>query len=231
MIWSAIRNFSSSSSASATAAPWEQFMETAETSALGSGTAVVQVSVALEVPNRDDPNSILSVLNRLSQSAQTDSRVGIQNLTSQVALELLRRKSSFVSAYSAYNHFKDRSKAQRDYNSLSVRERSKFEHETLSKYGGVDYNRKGSNGGSGVDNSKATMAVITLLIAIDGDSTKVAKNMNSVSDVEAALRTIASDVKVQDCLLSAEILWTPESRYETLSRRDIIADYPELRSI
>merc|ERR1712137_162817 len=32
------------------------------TSALGSGSSVVKVSVAMEVPNRDDPNSIFSVL-------------------------------------------------------------------------------------------------------------------------------------------------------------------------
>merc|ERR1712224_461040 len=50
-------------------------------SALGPGTSVAQLSVALEVPNRDDRNSILSVLDRVSQTARTDSRVGIQNLT------------------------------------------------------------------------------------------------------------------------------------------------------
>mmetsp|Transcript_16825 Transcript_16825/g.35069 ORF Transcript_16825/g.35069 Transcript_16825/m.35069 type:complete len:351 (-) Transcript_16825:712-1764(-) len=52
-------------------------------SALGSGVSVAEISVALEVPLRDSPDSILSSLNRLSRTARTDSRVGLQNLTSQ----------------------------------------------------------------------------------------------------------------------------------------------------
>lgn len=51
--------------------------------ALGPGVSVAEISVAVDVPNRDDPNSILSVLNRLSNTARTDSRVGMSNLTSQ----------------------------------------------------------------------------------------------------------------------------------------------------
>jgi uncharacterized membrane protein len=74
------------------------------------------------------------------------------------------------------------------------------------------------------------MMVITLILNIDGDSTKLNK-INSISDVEQALRKIAANSKVEDCLQSAEILWTPEDRTETLSVRDIIADYPELRAI
>ena len=52
-------------------------------SPLGPGTSFVKISVALDVANRDDPSSILSVLNRLGQTSNTDSRRGIQNLTSQ----------------------------------------------------------------------------------------------------------------------------------------------------
>ena len=203
-----------------------------EMSTLGPGTSVVQLSVALEVPNRDDPNSILSVLNRLSQTARTNSRVGIQNLTNQVAIELLRRKSSIVSASSAYQHHRDRARAGRDYESRSIRERSKFERESVSKYGGVDYSSSQGvlPGNRDSASPKATMAVVTLVMAIDGDSTKV-PNINSVASVEEALRLIASNSKVDDCLQSVEILWTPEERTETLSLRDVVADYPELRSV
>lgn len=206
-------------------------------SALGPGTSLVQLSVALEVSNRDDSNSILSVLDRLSQTAKTDTRVGIQNLSSQIALEILRRRSSIVSANTSTKHFNNREKALREFNNRSIQERSKFESEIVSKYGGVDYGSSslsktigGSTGSTSSTGDQATMAVITLVLAIDGDSTKLNK-INSVSDVEQALRQIAADSKVGDCLQSAEILWTPEDRVETLSTRDVIADYPELRSI
>merc|ERR1719437_398421 len=53
------------------------------TSALGSGFSVLQLSVALNVPKRDSPSSILSKLDYLAETAQTDSRVGLQNLVSE----------------------------------------------------------------------------------------------------------------------------------------------------
>ncbi len=210
--------------------PFDRFRSSVS-STLGPGTSVVQLSVAMEVPNRDDPSSILSVLNRLSRTANTDNRVGIQNLTSQVALEILRRRSSIVSASSSYQHFQDSNKAGRDYEAKAIKERSKFERETVSKYGGVDYSPTTSPSTTSLVDGKATLAVITLVLAIDGDSTKIPSNINSLADVEEALRKIASDAKVDDCLQSVEILWTPEERTETLSRRDVLADYPELRSV
>ena len=202
-----------------------------KTSALGTGSSVVKVSVAMQVPDRDDPNSILSVLDRLSQTSKTNSRMGIQNLTSQVALEILRRKSSIRSAFAESENFRDESRAQREYNSQAFRERAKFESETVSNYGGIDYNTSSPFGqNQPTEGSKATMAVVTLLLNINGDNTKM-NQINSMSDVEDALRIIATDAKVDDCLQGVEILWTPEDGSETLTSRDIIVDYPELRSV
>lgn len=226
----AATNFFRGSTESSSVMDW---VDSDTVTALGSGTSVVQLSVAMEVPNRDDPNSILSVLNRLSQTSKTDSRVGIQNLTSQVALELLRKKSSIVSASSNYQHFGNRAKADRHYQNLSIQERGKFEQETVSRYGGVNYNSDNSRYGdkANPESGQATMAVITLVLAIDGDTTKISSSMNSMSDVENALRRIAADAKVDDCLQSVEILWTPEDRNEILTARDVVADYPELRAV
>lgn len=225
--WSAISNTVSQSVDGMT----DAWTERTSASLLGAGTSVVQLSVAMTVSRRDDPNSILSVLERLSQTARTDSRLGIQNLTSQVALELLRRKSSIVSGYSHYKHFRDINKAQREFNTLSVKERSKFENESTSKFGGVDYSSQRRSLAAGdTPTNQATLAVVTLNLAIDGDSTKI-PTIKSIQDVEEALRKIAADVKVDDCLQSAEILWTPEDRTETLTMKDVIADYPELRSV
>ena len=232
MVLNAVRSAAQGAMESTSTSFWSDAMTTSSSSALGPGTAVVQMSVALQVPNRDDRNSILSVLNRLAQTARTDSRVGLANLSSQVALEVLRRKSSIVSASTRYKHFTSRESAQREFNNVSVRERAKFEQETVSKYGGVDYSvRRSSSSSSGAGgDSGATMAVVTLIFAIDGDSTKV-PNINSIQDVEAVLSLLASNAKVDDCLEAAEILWTPEDRSETLTLREVVADYPELRSV
>lgn len=200
-------------------------------SVLGSGVSVAEISVALEVPNRDSPNSILSSLDRLSETARTDSRVGLQDLTSQVAIELLRRKSSIVAASTRASHYRDENKAQREYNNISIRERGKFQRETVSKYGGVDYSDTRQSTSS--EYSKATVAVVTILVLIDGDSTSKALSakVNSIRDVEDALSRLAADAKADNCLRGAEILWTPEERDETLTMKDVFADYSSLRSV
>jgi uncharacterized membrane protein len=74
------------------------------------------------------------------------------------------------------------------------------------------------------------MAVVTLITAIYGHSTKLSPIRSKV-DVEEALRKIAADVKVENVLESCEILWTPEDRSETLTLQDVMADYPELQSL
>lgn len=196
---------------------WTQPIDDYATTALGPGNSVAKISIALEVPNRDDAGSILTVLNRLGQNANTESRQGIQSLTSQVALEVLRRKSSIVSASSENRHFNSRTQALREFNNQATKERGKFERENLGS---------GETGAS----SKATMAVVTLLISIDGDSTNIPQ-IRSVADVEQALRSIATDSKVGDSLQGVEILWTPEERSETLSLKDVVADYPTLRAV
>eukprot|EP00557_Chaetoceros_sp_GSL56_P003100 CAMPEP_0176492906 /NCGR_PEP_ID=MMETSP0200_2-20121128/9268_1 /TAXON_ID=947934 /ORGANISM="Chaetoceros sp., Strain GSL56" /LENGTH=359 /DNA_ID=CAMNT_0017890539 /DNA_START=648 /DNA_END=1728 /DNA_ORIENTATION=- len=213
-------------------------------SALGSGVTVAQISVAVRVPNRNDPSNILNFLERLSRAASTDSRVGISNLVSQVTLELLRQKRSIFAADTEYKHFQsnDENGAQRHFSSKAIQERSKFEKESTNRYGGVDYSSKslprGGGGGEGSGGlvvesnlpSGATNAVVTLIISIDGDSTKLPQ-INNMSDLEKALTRIATDVKVDDCLRSAEVLWTPDDRNDFLSDRDIYVDYPKLRNV
>ncbi len=208
------------------------------TSALGPGVTVAQISVALNVPNRNDRLSILSFLDRLSATASTDSRVGVSNLVSQVAIELLRQKRSIFAANTEYKHFKDADGAQRYFSTKAVQERSKFERENTNKYGGVDYS---GNSGRGGDNEllssdsegfspQATSAVVTIVISIDGDSTKL-QQINNIGNLEEALTRIATDVKVDNCLRSAEVLWTPDDNRDFLSERDVIVDYPKLRSV
>lgn len=206
---------------------------TDETSALGTGVSVCQISVALNVPQKDAPGSILTILNRLSRTARTDSRVGVSNLVSQVALELLRQRRSVFAASSKSTHYRDGDKAQRDFSTLAIKERSKFERESTSNYGGVDYVGERNDNTRLTGNTytpQATAAVVTIILSIDGDSTKL-PTINSISDLEQALTRIASDAKVDDCLRSAEVLWTPEDSRDTLSERDVIVDYPELRTI
>jgi len=74
---------------------------------------------------------------------------------------------------------------------------------------------------------KATEAVVTISLAIEGDRTELPE-IKSREDLKYALTRIAADAPVEDCLLSAEVLWAPDLRSERLTQQDIIADHPDL---
>lgn len=87
---------------------------------------------------------------------------------------------------------------------MSVQERGKFERETKSVYGGVDYtgaDRKQLPQSDSVS-PQATMAVITIILAIEGDSTKI-PTIRSTADVEnGKLFLFSFTRKTKSCLLN-----------------------------
>jgi uncharacterized membrane protein len=99
-------------------------------SSLGPGVSVVSVTMSLNVPDRDDPNSILARLSRQAMAARTDTRKGVQDMITESTLELLRQERSIVSADFQYKHFYDFTEAEREFNGLSINKRSKFDRES-----------------------------------------------------------------------------------------------------
>jgi uncharacterized membrane protein len=79
----------------------------------------------------------------------------------------------------------------------------------------------------GVVTTAPTVAIVTINYAIEGDQTKMPK-IRSRDDVRLALSRLAADAQVGECLLSAEVLWSPEEPFETLSRDEAYADFPNL---
>lgn len=74
---------------------------------------------------------------------------------------------------------------------------------------------------------KATAAIVCINISIEGDSTSLPA-IRFRQDLLEALSKIAADAQIEDCLMSAEILWEPESRQEVLTADQIYASYPNL---
>jgi hypothetical protein len=84
--------------------------------------SVCKLIVVFDVPNRNDSDCILSSLDCMAETvAAMDTQQGTQQLTSQVAVEILRRASSIDSAYGEANYYADDvSKAQRTFNEWSI---------------------------------------------------------------------------------------------------------------
>jgi len=206
-------------------------------SALGPGISVTSLTVSLDVPDRDDPNNILNRIGDTVKRARTGTRKGVQSLIADVALEVLRQEASVKSACSTYAHSTGESEAERTYHRLSTVERSKFERESVHKFGdakqqgleiiNVDDINTTKDTDKEEHTSRATSAVVTILLQIEGDQTKL-PSISSRTDLKNALLRIAADAQVEDCLISAEVLWTPERRGDTMTQQEIASLYPDL---
>jgi uncharacterized membrane protein len=97
---------------------------------LGIGYTVGSLTVALDVPNRSDPDNILSKLSRLSATVDTMSRKGVQDMLSEVSLELLRQEQAITSAYAQFNAYPISGQAEREFQVLSVSSQSKVDRLT-----------------------------------------------------------------------------------------------------
>lgn len=193
-------------------------------------TTMVKVAVSMSVSDRDDSSSILSVLQRLAETSDTESRFGVQELTNEVALELLRRSSSITAASAKYEQFKDLDEGDRAFAETSVTERSKFDKETVSTFNGV---RLGLDDLKQKDPSqfRATMAVVELIVMIDEMDSEFLPSANTIAGVKSLLTKISSAAMVGESLQGAEILWSPADRKDNLTEKDIVTDYPELQPL
>mmetsp|Transcript_16090 Transcript_16090/g.36194 ORF Transcript_16090/g.36194 Transcript_16090/m.36194 type:complete len:194 (-) Transcript_16090:715-1296(-) len=97
---------------------------------LGKGITVGKVQVSLFCPQRSS-SSILSVLEKSSAAADLapDSNRALSKLVSDVCLGLMRREEDWTGACSEKKWYagKDAAKAERQFNSWSNKEASKFE--------------------------------------------------------------------------------------------------------
>eukprot|EP00640_Fibrocapsa_japonica_P001507 CAMPEP_0113934494 /NCGR_PEP_ID=MMETSP1339-20121228/1817_1 /TAXON_ID=94617 /ORGANISM="Fibrocapsa japonica" /LENGTH=388 /DNA_ID=CAMNT_0000936327 /DNA_START=73 /DNA_END=1239 /DNA_ORIENTATION=+ /assembly_acc=CAM_ASM_000762 len=201
-------------------------------SSLGQGVSVLKFQLALNVKDRT-AMSLLNDLRVVSESSSTSSRFGLSNVVSEVALTLLRRSAEWEAVASELQYFgpRDASKAESAFGRISTGERSKVQQES----GQVDGMSVGgfANQKVGAGDGDATLAVVTIALALRGDSLKSFDGVNNISQAQAALRAISADVATDggENVLAAEVLWTPENPSEVLSKQDVIMDFPELMDL
>jgi uncharacterized membrane protein len=68
--------------------------------------------------------------------------------------------------------------------------------------------------------------VVTLLLAIAGDTLSKLPSLRSSADLQSALSAIGS--VPADNLLAVEVLWEPQSEEYTLTNDEILTVYPDL---
>ena len=205
-----------------------------EAGPLGKGITVGKVQVALTVTaaERKSNDSIFGILEKHARnngntksSYDNDYEDGygdsqLSKMCHEICLALLRKSDDWISACSDSEWFKeqDMGKAESVYNLWADREACKFEKEYIPPEG------------VGRVNADGTVAVVSLVIEIQGDETNFDRAGYSLSETKSILTSIASDCRVEggDCLNAFEVFWTPSEPTEVLTERDTIIDFPEL---
>eukprot|EP00525_Craspedostauros_australis_P009896 CAMPEP_0198118294 /NCGR_PEP_ID=MMETSP1442-20131203/21058_1 /TAXON_ID= /ORGANISM="Craspedostauros australis, Strain CCMP3328" /LENGTH=253 /DNA_ID=CAMNT_0043776521 /DNA_START=11 /DNA_END=772 /DNA_ORIENTATION=+ len=185
---------------------------------LGKGITVGKIQVALMVPDRSDTSIFAALEDEAAHGGNSPEE--LSEFANEICLALMRRSDSWTAAASVGKWFSenDAGKAESYYNELANAEAVKFEKEYIP---GADSKEK--TGGS-------TLAVVSLVVEIQGDSTTFEGAGFSFAKTKEVLASIASDTMVDDgyCVNAVEAFWTPGDGKEVLTRSDIIADFPEL---
>ena len=74
-----------------------------------------------------------------------------------------------------------------------------------------------------------TYFVATLVVLLRSGSKL--PDITGVGDLRDAISQLAGDVTVEDNLIAAEVLWTPEDDNDTMDREDMFMNFPELVSV
>jgi len=180
-----------------------------------AGTALC-LQVACFCDDRRD--SLYGRLGSIARSANTDSYEGLQALVSDVCLAMLRTSKDWLAGRtvtSAKGVFGGGNDVESSYNRLVVQERAKFDNER----GSLTRTAPG----------QPTYLVATVVVLLRSGSSL--PDVATAGDLRDAIQTLAADVSVEDNLLGAEVLWTPEDSNDVMDRDDMFLNFPELVTV
>jgi uncharacterized membrane protein len=176
-------------------------------------------------------------LNRIAETADTNTDAGRAEVLQEASLALLRHPEYWVYVGGSTQQARLNS-AESEFNRLALAERSKFTEETLSN---VNNQLKGNiarqealPSSDELDNPTRLITegpgeyiIVTLLAATLGKYDLPA--LNSADDLRQALRQIGSISS--DRLLAIEVLWTPQAPGDTLTSDNLLAEYADLKLV
>lgn len=197
--------------------------------------SVTRLQVGLLANARD----LQPELNRIAETADTNTPEGRAEILQEATLALLRHPEYWV--YAGGNTQQARlDSAESQFNRLALAERSKFTEETLSNVNNqlkaassspalapANMGDRPENPTDLITSGPGEYIIVTLLAATLGNLQLPA--INNADDLRQALRIIGAISG--DRLLAIEVLWTPQAEGDTLTSDDLLAEYADLKLI
>ncbi|TKY47318.1 hypothetical protein E2542_SST29378 [Spatholobus suberectus] len=193
-------------------------------------------------------SSIQRDLTRIAETADTSSRDGVSCLLTETIQSLDRHHGYCVAGYLSVDLKRSKEDGEKCYNQLSNEERAKFDEETLVNLNNTE--KKSTRTQSDVFSNEYSMfdvkeikeerkifeeekllngfgneyIVVTILVAAKG--AHKLPNINVAEDLKKALQKLRTLLSSK--LLAGKVLWTPQNEDDTLSKRKLLEDYPQL---
>ncbi|WP_448596974.1 DUF1517 domain-containing protein [Thermoleptolyngbya sp.] len=204
------------SSSSTTAAP------AGSTSELYNDIVTVsQIQIGLLAGARD----LQRDLNTLAQQANWGKQESLSELLRETVLALLRSPEYWTHVRATSKTVQSREAGSRLFEQLSLAERSKLSAETLVNIGG---RVRQQSTPQPLDNDPSAYIVVTLLVGT-ADDRPLFGEIRSTEALAAALRRLGS--LPPSYVLIYELLWAPQDESSSLSRDELVANYPDLMQI
>jgi uncharacterized membrane protein len=194
-----------------------------------------KVSIAkLQVGLLSEARELQTDLNRIAETANTNSSEGLAQVLQETSLALLRHPEYW--AYAGGEAQQTRLEAaEAQFNRLALAERSKLAKETLSNVGGRQIKPAdvagtlpaGETAGALANQAPGEYIVATLLVAAQGNLQL--PTVRSSEDLRQAIQQIGG--VSAERLLALEVLWEPQAEGDTLTAEELIAEYPDLRLV
>jgi uncharacterized membrane protein len=194
------------------------------------------VSVAkLQVGLLANARGLQPELNKIAETADTNSPQGRAEVLQETTLALLRHPEYWVYAGADTQQARLEA-AEAQFNRLSLAERSKFTAETLSNVNNQLRQAEakaalpaGETSGELAElHSETGEYIVVTLLAATLSKLQLPK-INSSDELRQALRQFGAIPSEQ--LLAIEVLWTPQAEGDTLSSDDMLAEYADLKLI
>jgi uncharacterized membrane protein len=164
-------------------------------------------------------------LEAFAAEGDTSSEAGLASLVQQTALELLREKHSIRYGEAQPHGPMNLQHGETKLNALALAERSRFEVERVRGADGK-VRRAEAAGVQSADALEYLLVTIVLATRTPLASVKPLTDREQLDEVLAELGGVSPSG-----LLGLEVIWTPADPEDALTENDLLAAYPNLRSL
>lgn len=172
-------------------------------------------------------------LDRIAERADTSGPRGLHAMLQEVLLALLRNPSYCVYGDASQRASGSAAALEAAFNRASLKERAKFEQETLVNVTGAGAPRRSSyrrspSSAAGGGSKPDELVVVTLLVAT-GCPVPLPSRIDSLASLQQALQALGG--VPADQMYGVELTWTPQAEGDYYTRDEAIAEYPNLRQL